>query len=307
MINLIWLQTFCTLVETRHFTRTAEKLAMTQPGVTQHIQKLEQYLGHTLLHREGKSFQLTETGEQVYRQGRITLNQLNTLEHSLKTDDPFSGRCRLASPGSVGLKLYPLLLDHQAQHPDLEIDFAFAPNSSIESDLEERHLDLGLITKPVSKPGLTCSAIASEDLCLVTHKSITSVDWKTLINLGYINHPDGAHHASLLLNANFAEFETLNQLPQRGFSNQIGLILEPVSRGLGFTVLPAHAVEAFPRQSLIHCHELPEPVSESIYLAQRKWHTLPARLKKLIEVISSSLQNREGKDDVDILTTISPS
>ena len=289
MINLIWLQTFCTLVETQHFTRTAEKLAMTQPGVTQHIQKLEQHLGHSLLSREGKSFQLTEAGEKVYRKGRETLANLDALEQSLKADDPFSGRCRVASPGSLGLKLYPLLLNYQAEHSALEIDYAFAPNTSIEKNLEERHLDIGLITHPVTKPGLTCTAIASEHLCLVTPASFQNISWEALKELGYINHPDGAHHASLLLGANFEEFQTLKQLPHRGFSNQIGLILEPVARGLGFTVLPAHAVAAFSRQELICNHSLSEPVSETIYLAQRKWQTPPARLKKLIEVITSLL------------------
>ncbi|WP_227664755.1 LysR family transcriptional regulator [Marinobacter litoralis] len=34
MINTTWLRTFCTLVEVGHFTRTAERLHMTQSGVS---------------------------------------------------------------------------------------------------------------------------------------------------------------------------------------------------------------------------------------------------------------------------------
>ncbi|MGL5799515.1 MAG: helix-turn-helix domain-containing protein, partial [Plesiomonas sp.] len=37
MINPIWLKTFISLVDTGNFSRTAEKLNMTQPGVSQHI------------------------------------------------------------------------------------------------------------------------------------------------------------------------------------------------------------------------------------------------------------------------------
>ena len=37
MLNPVWLETFITLVDTGHFTQTAEKLHMTQPGVSQHI------------------------------------------------------------------------------------------------------------------------------------------------------------------------------------------------------------------------------------------------------------------------------
>ena len=55
MINQQWLQTFLTLVEVGHFTQTAEKLYMTQPGVSQQIKKLEEQVGVALLKRTGKS------------------------------------------------------------------------------------------------------------------------------------------------------------------------------------------------------------------------------------------------------------
>lgn len=67
MINPLWLNTFKTLVEVGHFTQTAEKLYMTQPGVSQHIKKLEQACNCDLLSRENKSFELTEQGRIMYR------------------------------------------------------------------------------------------------------------------------------------------------------------------------------------------------------------------------------------------------
>ncbi len=51
MINPLWLNTFRTLVKVGHFTQTAEKLYMTQPGVSQHIKKLEQACHCDLLSR----------------------------------------------------------------------------------------------------------------------------------------------------------------------------------------------------------------------------------------------------------------
>lgn len=289
MINLLWLNTFCTLVETEHFTRTAEKLAMTQPGVSQHIQKLEQHFGYALIQREGKKFQLTDIGESVYKQGRHIIAQLTELEESLKTDNPFSGSCRLASPGSVGLKLYPKILDWQQQHPNLHIDYTFASNSGILQALEERKLDIGLITRATYTPGFTCKAIAQESLYLVTSSQVKDIGWKSLLQIGYVGHPDGAHHAALLLSANYSEFHDIGQFVQTGFSNQIAMILQPVARNLGFTVLPAHAVEAFPEQHLITSHALTNPVAETIYLVRRAWETQPVRIKYLIELIEREL------------------
>lgn len=123
----------------------------------------------------------------------------------------------------------------------------------------------------------------------MTPASQTSLSWEALLQLGFIDHPDGAHHAKLLLGANYPEFEHSDQLPNRGFSNQIGLILEPVSRGLGFSVLPAYAVEAFARQDKITAHRLPVAVSETIYLCRRRQAVLPRRVDSLSEAIKACL------------------
>jgi DNA-binding transcriptional LysR family regulator len=37
MLNPVWLNTFIALVDTGQFTKAAEKLFMTQPGVSQHL------------------------------------------------------------------------------------------------------------------------------------------------------------------------------------------------------------------------------------------------------------------------------
>jgi len=69
MINQQWLHTFLSLVEIGHFTQTAEKLSMTQPGVSQQIKKLEEQVGVPLLNRQGKKFELTRAGETLYQFG----------------------------------------------------------------------------------------------------------------------------------------------------------------------------------------------------------------------------------------------
>ena len=270
MINQTWLKTFCTLAEIGHFTQTAERLFMTQSGVSQHIKKLEQQLDVVLVLRQGKSFSLTEAGHKLYHQGIRLLQATEELAEAIKQDDPLAGTVKIASPGSIGLKLYPQLLDIQQQSPQLIIHHAFAPNLQIEADLIARNIDIGLMTQTSSSAELVSEQIAVEPLVLVTAKNINSVNWQKLLKLGFIAHPDAAHHARLLLRKNFTEFTHIEQFPHKGFSNQIGLILEPVSRGLGFTVLPLHAVNAFHRQGAIRKHSLAKPIAEKIYLCHNR-------------------------------------
>jgi DNA-binding transcriptional LysR family regulator len=268
MINLVWLNTFCALADIGHFTQTAEVLFMTQSGVSQQIKKLERQLDTALLIRQGKSFSLTDAGIKLHQQGRELLRTTEKLTSTIKQDDPLIGTVKIASPGSIGLKLYPYLLDIQQQHPKLIIDYQFAPNGQIEQDLSDRKIDIGYITELATDPCLINHQVGVEPLVLITSEKVKAVTWPILMQLGFIAHPDGAHHAQQLLSRNFVEFEHIKQFVHKGFSNQISLILEPVSRGLGFTVLPLHAVKAFHQQAQLTYHTLTNSVSETLYLCK---------------------------------------
>ena len=285
MINPLFLRSFCTLVETGHFTRTAEQLHMTQSGVSQHVRKLEEQLSRPLLVRRGKGFTLTEAGDRLYREAQDILLALSNLEQRVVEDSAFAGAVRVRSPGSVGLKLYPQLLSLQERHPQLAIDYRFAPNAEVEVSIANSDANIGFMTTPSNLVEVKSTPIADEDLYLVTPTEIKTPSWESLLELGFIDHPDGTHHAGLLLKPNYSEFQNKAQFKCSGFSNQISMILEPVSRGLGFTVLPAFAIEAFAHKRLIRVHRLQTPVSETVYLCTHAKKVNPARVDTVIAEI----------------------
>lgn len=286
MINPSWLRTFATLVEQGHFTKTAEILAMTQPGVSQHIKKLEEYYSTALIHRHGKQFEVTPAGEQVYRFAQEWIQNEQDLKEQLKRDDPYSGTCSMASPGALGLRLYPQLLSLQKQHPDLRILYEIAPNHRIESELLNGHLDFGLMTRQPTSSTLIAKPVSQERLCLIAPKAFHSSRYEDLQELGLISHPDAAHHTGLLFQANFPDqFLGVSDFPVKSYINQINLILEPVAAGLGFTVLPASALKAFHNREAIHTIDLPFPVYETVYQVYKRHRTLPARYPMLTTVL----------------------
>lgn len=293
MINPVWLKTFCTLVEVGHFTQTADKLFMTQSGVSQHIKKLEAQLTRSLLIREGKTFALTNAGKELFEHGKVLLHSFDVLEQSIKEDNQYQGKVSITSPGSIGLKLYPQLLRLQQQHPQLAIDYRFAPNQDIEKKLCDHRCDIGLMTEISKASQINYQEIASEPLVLVTSAQITKISWQTLIQLGFIDHPDGRHHAQLLLSKNFEQFEQIEQFTNHGFSNHISLICEPVSLNLGFTVLPLHAAQAFKEQQLIHIYHLGHAVYEKLYLCTNNNSVMNARTAFVKEKISTYCQRSQ--------------
>lgn len=291
MINPVFLRTFCTLVETKHFTKTAEQLFITQSAVSQHLKKLEDLLDEPLIQKTEKGFVLTPTGEQTYQEAKQIVATLQGFKEKVTTDSEHVGVVKIMSPGSIGLRLYPQLLALQIQFPELIIHYQFAPNSSIIKALQQGDIDIGLVTEHANSSLLNFEEIAQEPLQLVLPAEVENATFDTLKQLGFINHPDGHHHANQLLKANFAEFTHIKDIKESGFSNQIGLILTPVSLGLGFTVLPQSAVASFAEPEKIHIHELGQPSMEPVYLVTQNIKRIAKRLLFMHNKIKALLQN----------------
>lgn len=301
-LNPQWLETFKVLVEVGHFTQTAEKLYMTQPGVSQHIKKLELACGHELLKREGKSFELTEQGQQVYDYALTqSLRELELLE-SLSFDDPQSGECRLACSGALALLMYPQLISLQKQYPELTAHIEAAPNHKILDDIQSGSIDLGVVTHIPTPSLFQSKKFASEPLCLILPRQYQDlpITPELLVQLGLVKHPDAEHYLSLYFDlCGDKKLAALNSdsFPVVSYINQIGQILLPISQGIGFTVLPQSAVEMFAERHLLHVHTPPETVLETLYLVQKRNRQLPERYVMIKEVFKQSLQRESEKEE----------
>ncbi|GIU08560.1 MULTISPECIES: LysR family transcriptional regulator [unclassified Shewanella] len=297
MLNPIWLKTFTTLIETGHFTQTAEKLHMTQPGVSQHIKKLEQACGHSLIKRINKQFEITEQGRQVYGYAQRMAVQETQLIESLSFDDPYSGQCRLSCSGALALLYYPELLKLQQQHPSLSFHLEAAPNYKILKDISDTSIDIGLVSHKPSASELIVEPIGYEPLCLIMHKSYQDkvVTSQTLTQSGAVKHPDFTHYLSLYLEqCNQAELTevSVDKIPTASYVNQLSQILLPVSLGIGFTVLPKSAFDSFVDKKNLYIHQPKSQVTEQIYLVRKRNRQLPERYQVLQKSLKACLPSR---------------
>ena len=284
MFNAQYFRTYMMLVETGSFTQTARKLDMTQPGVSQHVRKLEEYLGRSLLNRHGRRFSLTDPGRRAYDYAVKLFAEHEHFRHSLDDDSPDSGECRIASPGSVGLMFYPFLLGYQQMHPGLTVNYSFAFNHEIAHDVVAGRYDVGIVTEISKQPDLTFEAWHQEPLCLVVPADFTGTTFSELLALGFVNYNDGNTNASLLLRSNFgSEFRSMSHFPRQGFTNEVGQVLDAVARGLGFTVVSRPVLETSPWQRQVKEMTLSQPVYETLHLVSRTDVELPKRYRQLLE------------------------
>ncbi|ABV86955.1 LysR family transcriptional regulator [Shewanella pealeana] len=293
MLNPIWLKTFTTLIETGHFTQTAEKLFMTQPGVSQQIKKLEQACGYSLIKRVNKQFEITEQGRLVYEHAQRMAQQEIELIENLAFDDPYSGQCRLSCSGALALLYYPKLLKLQQEHPALAMHLEAAPNYRILKDITEGTIDIGVVTQLPNLGEFNFEAIGLEPLCLIMPKQYQNrvIDPQCLMQCGVVNHPDAAHYLSryfeLCANPELAQVN-INQLPMTSYVNQLSQILLPISQGLGFTVLPKSALDSFADRDQLHVHSPDTAVTESLYLVSKRNRELAARYLAVKNILKAS-------------------
>jgi len=294
MINQKHLNTFITLAETRHFTQTAERLFMTQPGVTQHIKKLEKHFNTLLLERYGKQFELTLAGEKLYQTALAMRDLEAQLNEQINHDEMTKGICSIACSGALANLLYPHFVHQQTIYPELSVFVEAAPNKNIIADLLSNKVDLGIVTIESSHEQLKQTLVGVEELQLVLPASVDLSDicsFDDLNKVGFINHPDGLHFAEKVLSANFkADYKGPNSLAIKGYVNQLQQILLPVAKGVGFTVLAKSTVEQFPEQASLQVLPLQYVIQDSLYLTQKRYRQLPTRYQWFEETIKTLLR-----------------
>jgi DNA-binding transcriptional LysR family regulator len=77
-------QTFLQLCRIKNYTKTAAKLHITQPTVSQHIKHLEDHYGVKLFNYSGKKLKITEAGKKLYNYTERMFADSREIENTVK-------------------------------------------------------------------------------------------------------------------------------------------------------------------------------------------------------------------------------
>ncbi|NDR55520.1 LysR family transcriptional regulator [Aliiruegeria sabulilitoris] len=273
MLNTRWLETFVAVCEDGNLTRTAERLHMTQPGVSQHLKKLESQVGTPLVRRTGKRFSLTPAGEKLRDFGVSRRREEHRFLAGILADNPDAGMVSIACSGSFASLLYPQLLVHAKSRPGLILGLEAAPQAAILRGVKDGQFAIGVLHEDPGHPRIDAECIGREEICLVLPNDQSAVmpTFQALEARGFISHPDGESLANLLFEPNFSkEFVGGDRLKTRGHINQIGQILEPVAQGIGYSILPRSGVDTFANRQKVRTVRLPVPVYQELWLIRQK-------------------------------------
>src|SRR5262245_41302908 len=149
-LELTHLRYFVVLAEELHFGRAAKRLHISQPPLTQQIQRLESRVGYALFNRTSRRTELTEAGRAFYDAARTILSETQrAIRTTQRVARGEAGQLTLATPPSLMLEALPkAILKFRTQLPAVEFRLREMATSRILEALESGSADLGLVRGP---------------------------------------------------------------------------------------------------------------------------------------------------------------
>lgn len=137
------------------FSAAAKACYVSQPSLSEAVQKLEETLGGQLFDRTKNPLQVTELGEALLKQcQKIMKESEHLLEASQAWHDKIEGTLRLGLIPTVAPALIPLFLkSFRKKYPLVKIEIQELPTKSLLKKLDEGDLDAGILSTPSSAPG----------------------------------------------------------------------------------------------------------------------------------------------------------
>jgi DNA-binding transcriptional LysR family regulator len=142
------LATFLAVEQTGSFTRAAARLGIQQPTVSQHIRRLEQQVGRTLMLRDTHSVSLTADGEVMAGFARNILALSDQAAAYFSGARP-SGRLRIGIADDLALTRLPQILrDFRRDNPLVDFDLTVDQSGLLHQRLESDKLDVFIGKRP---------------------------------------------------------------------------------------------------------------------------------------------------------------
>lgn len=139
----------------RHFGKASQACAISQPTLSQQIQKLEDELNIILFDRIQKPIIPTEEGVRFIEQCKIVIREHQKLIHLTKKEHGVSGEFRLGIIPTLASSLIPLFIRQFSKtYPQVQLFIEELKTESILNDLKNDALDGALLATPLHQPGL---------------------------------------------------------------------------------------------------------------------------------------------------------
>lgn len=146
-IELRHLTYFLAVAQELHFRKAAEKLFISQPGLSRQIRQMEEILETQLFERNKKKVVLTPAGHYLKKEVEYIFNHLDNVKRQLKlVGDGSNGELRIGFLGSAMQEVVPkLLLQIKEKYPKVKSTLEELSNFAQVDAVLNDQLDMGFV------------------------------------------------------------------------------------------------------------------------------------------------------------------
>lgn len=246
-MELKYLKTFHTIIETGSFVKAAKKLNYTQSTVTFQIQQLEKELSIQLFEKIGRNKVVTQSGKAIIPLVNKILNSMLELEHYGESVENLTEDLNVVVPESLlTYKIQPILERFREQAPKVNLTIKSMNCYQIKEDIEKGYADLGIHYDVDNyNSSIVLEALETYDVVLVKSAKLYDIhEIKDFSDKGkemclLINDRDSIYHKMMV---DYLKHEKLHfkEMMEVG---SIETIKRCVISNLGIAYLPRFVVE----------------------------------------------------------------
>lgn len=290
---------FDRIAREKSISKAASASHISQPALSQQMQRLEEELGVKLFERSNRGISLTRAGEVMQKYSEQFMDAYSNLREELGNLQTHSGTFRIAAtPVACNYALPCCLYKVNRRYPNYIFSLSSIPSSEVIHRIERGQADLGFIVGMAKGEKMVCTPAFSDKICLVASSSFHVPERLTLDMLKRI--------PIVMLNEQFSSYRLLcRYLDQQGYPveqfkvmfqlDSTESVKSTVMAGHGVAFLPYITIkkEAYQKQIKII------PVTDfdlnydvySIYRTHDAMenHSLEAIIKYFISIVSKSI------------------
>ena len=243
------LKVFCTVAETKSFSKTSEIIHLTQPAVSLQVQALEDIYDTKLFDRTSGSINLTTSGEVLYKYAKDILALYALAEKDIsKITGLVKGSIKVGAGTTFGNHILPsVIVDFKSSHPKIEIDVFIGNTKRIMDLLHSGAVDVGIVGEVPSKSKVVVEPIMSDELFLIVppqhpwaKKKIVSV--AEILKEPIVFREEGSGTRQVIEKFLADNGVNLSELHIAVILGSTSSIKEAVERGMGISVVSKWAI-----------------------------------------------------------------
>ncbi|WP_419998604.1 LysR family transcriptional regulator [Streptomyces boninensis] len=241
-MELRQLEYFVAVAEERHFTRAAQRMLVSQSGLSAAVRALERELGAPLFVRTTRSVELTGAGRALLTEASRTLAGARAAREAVAAvQGLLRGSLSVGVEQCVTVDVGALLVRFRNAHPEVEVRLRQAGSAVLIDEVAAGRMDLALVTLPGPPPdGARLLPLSREPMVLLCGSDhplagASEVKWAELGDATFVDfHTDWG--ARRLTDEAFAAAGADRRVALEVYD--VHTLIDFVRHGLGIAVVP---------------------------------------------------------------------